>query len=153
MSVKRATRVASLLREVLSEILSTQLKDPSVGRVTVSRVVVSDDIRHAKVYFSLLGKEGDREKALAGLRRASGFIRAQTAKRVELRFAPQLDFVYDDTIDYADRINQLLKQVLPPESLENSSMASSDNSPSVSRENSPLEGGQGGVADDEEKGI
>ena len=115
MSVKRATRVASLLREVLSEILATQLKDPSVGRVTISRVTVSDDIRHAKVFFSLLGQEGDREKALAGLRRANGFIRAEMVKRVELRFAPTVDFVYDDTVDYADRINQLLKQVLPPE--------------------------------------
>ncbi len=132
MSVKRATRVASLLREVLSEILATQLKDPSVGRVTISRVTVSDDIRHAKVFFSLLGKEGDREKALAGLRRAAGFIRAEMGKRVELRFAPTLEFVYDDTVDYADRINRLLKQVLPPEA----------------RENSPLERG---VGDDEKK--
>lgn len=115
MSVKRATRVASLLREVLSEILSTQLKDPSVGRVTISRVTVSDDIRHAKVYFTLLGNEGDREKVLAGLRRAAGFIRAEMGKRVELRFAPELEFIYDDSVDYADRINQLLKQVLPPE--------------------------------------
>ncbi|NUO83043.1 30S ribosome-binding factor RbfA [candidate division KSB1 bacterium] len=135
MSVKRATRVASLLREVLSEILATQLKDPSVGRVTISRVTVSDDIRHAKVFFSLLGNEGDREKALAGLRRAAGFIRAEMGKRVELRFAPSLEFVYDDTVDYADRINRLLKQVLPPEA----------------RENSPFEGGQGGVSDGEEK--
>ncbi len=142
MSVKRATRVASLLREVLSEILATQLKDPAVGRVTISRVVVTDDIRHAKVYFSLLGNAGDREKVLAGLRRATGFIRAEMGKRIELRFAPSLDFFYDDTVDYADRINQLLKQVLPPDSRENSSAESS--------ENSPLEGGQGGV-DDEEK--
>lgn len=118
MSVKRATRVASLLREVLSEILTTQLKDPSVGRVTISRVTVSDDIRNAKVYFSLLGNEGDREKALAGLRRAAGFIRAETGKRVELRFAPTLEFIYDDTVDYADHINKLLKQVLPPEAPE-----------------------------------
>ena len=132
MSVKRATRVASLLREVLSEILATQLKDPAVGRVTISRVVVTDDIRHAKVYFSMLGNTGDREKTLAGLRRAAGFIRAEMGKRIELRFAPNLDFIYDDTIDYADRINQLLKQVLPPEP----------------RDHSPLDGG---VADNEEK--
>lgn len=116
MSVKRATRVASLLREVLSEVLATQLKDPAVGRVTISRVVVTDDIRHAKVYFNMLGNTGDREKTLAGLRRASGFIRAEMGKRIELRFAPNLDFIYDDTIDYADRINQLLKQVLPQNS-------------------------------------
>ncbi|MEK7729171.1 MAG: 30S ribosome-binding factor RbfA [candidate division KSB1 bacterium] len=135
MSVKRATRVASLLREVLSEILATQLKDPAVGRVTISRVVVTDDIRHAKVYFSLFGNAGDREKALAGLRRATGFIRSEMGKRIALRFAPNLDFFYDETVDYADRINQLLKQVLP------------QNSP----ENSPLEGGQGGVGDEEKK--
>lgn len=131
MSVKRATRVASLLREVLSEVLATQLKDPAVGRVTISRVVVTEDIRHAKVYFSLLGNSADREKALAGLRRASGFIRTEMGKRIELRFAPTLDFIYDDSVDYADRINQLLKQVLP--------------------QDSHLEGSQGGVGDGKEK--
>ena len=126
MSVKRATRVASLLREVLSEILATQLKDPAVGRVTISRVVVTDDIRHAKVYFSLLGNAGDREKVLAGLRRAAGFIRAEMGKRIELRFAPNLEFIYDDTIDYADRINQLVNQVLPPAATPSADAAPED---------------------------
>ena len=115
MLYKRATRVASVLREVLSEILSTQLKDPSVGRITLSRVTVSDDLRHARIYFSMLGNQGDRAGTLEGLNRARGFVRAEIGKRMKLRFLPELEFIYDDSLDRADRINQLLKQVLPAE--------------------------------------
>ena len=116
MPVKRATRVASLLREVLSEILATQLKDPSVGRITISRVSLTDDLRNAKIYFSSLSSEAERQQTLAGLRRASGFMRNEIGKRMALKFAPTLQFIYDDSVDYASRINALLKQVRPPDS-------------------------------------
>jgi ribosome-binding factor A len=116
--VKRATRVASLLREVLSEILATQLKDPSVGRITISRVSLTDDLRNAKVYFSSLSSESERQQTLAGLGRASGFIRNEISKRMALKFAPTLQFIYDDSVDRADRINALLKQVRPPDSAD-----------------------------------
>ena len=118
MPVKRATRVASLLREVLSEILATQLKDPAVGRITISRVSLTDDLRSAKVYFSALASEAERQATLAGLRRANGFIRNEIGKRMDLRIAPALQFIYDDSIDYAERINTLLKQVRPPDAAE-----------------------------------
>jgi ribosome-binding factor A len=118
MPVKRATRVASLLREVLSEILATQLKDPSVGRITISRVSLTDDLRNAKIYFSSLASAAERQQTLAGLRRASGFIRNELGKRMELKFAPALQFIYDDSVDYANRINTLLKQVRPPDAAE-----------------------------------
>jgi len=121
MPVKRATRVASLLREVLSEILATQLKDPSVGRITISRVSLTDDLRNAKVYFSTLANEAERGHTLEGLRRAGGFIRNEISKRMELKFAPALQFIYDDSLDRADRINALLKQVQSPEAPASSS--------------------------------
>ncbi|MCL4708360.1 30S ribosome-binding factor RbfA [bacterium] len=113
MAHKRATRVASLLREILSEIISTQLKDPAVGRITISRVALSDDLRNARVYFSMLGTDAERQKTLEGLSRAAGFLRTETGRRMDLRRAPDLQFVYDDTLDYADRIEQLLKQAFP----------------------------------------
>jgi len=115
MALKRASRVASLLREVLSEILATQLKDPAVGRITISRVTLSDDLRNARVYFNMLGTEAERQKTLAGLTRAAGFLRTELGKRMDLRRAPDLQFLYDDTLDYAERIDQLLKQAFPPD--------------------------------------
>jgi len=113
MALKRASRVASLLREILSEILATQLKDPAVGRITISRVTLSDDLKNARVYFSMLGTAAERQKTLAGLTRASGFLRTEVGKRMDLRRAPDLQFLYDDTLDHAERIDQLLKQAFP----------------------------------------
>ena len=115
MPIKRASRVASLLREVLSEILSTQLKDPAVGRITISRVSVSDDLRNARVYFNLPGGSANRDSTLEGLARAKGFVRSAIGKRTELRRVPDLQFIYDDSLDYADRIERLLKKVKPPD--------------------------------------
>ena len=111
MDYKRADRVAALLREIISEIVTTQLKDPAVGRVTITRVKLSDDLKNARVYFNLLGNSQQRQNAVGGLKRAVGFIRAQTAKRINLRHAPELQFVYDDTLDYAENIENLIKKI------------------------------------------
>ncbi len=116
MDYKRATRVAELLREVISEIVTTQLKDPAVGRVTITRVKLSDDLKNARVYFNLLGNAQQRQNAVVGLKRATGFIRAQTAHKISLRHAPDLQFVYDDTLDYAENIENLLKKIHEDES-------------------------------------
>ena len=110
MSAKRAIRVASLLREVLSEILSNHLKDPAVGQIIVSRVSVSDDLKIARVHFHQFGKKHDQDKSLEGLRRASGFVRTEVSRRTSLRFVPALEFVYDDSLDYAEKIDDLLKK-------------------------------------------
>lgn len=110
MSNKRATRVASLLHEVLSEILSNQLKDPAVGPVIISRVSVTADLKIARVFFHHLGREHDPKATSAGLLRASGFMRTELAKRVDLRAVPRLEFIYDDSLDRAERIEELLRQ-------------------------------------------
>jgi ribosome-binding factor A len=111
MDFKRATRVAELLREVISEIVTTQLKDPAIGRVTITRVKISDDLKIARVYFNLLGDQQQRQNTIKGLQRATNFIRAETAHRINLRYAPSLQFIYDDTLDYVDNIENLLKKI------------------------------------------
>lgn len=111
MDYKRSTRVAELLREVLSEIIATQLKDPAVGRITITRVKLSDDLRNARVFFTMLGDAQQRQKATAGLKRASRFLRAETAHKISLRHAPELLFQYDDTLDYVDNIERLIKKI------------------------------------------
>jgi len=111
MDYKRSTRVAELLREVLSEIIATQLKDPAVGRITITRVKLSDDLKNARVFFSMLGDEQQRQSAVAGLKRASRFLRAETARKISLRHAPELLFTYDDTLDYVENIENLIKKI------------------------------------------
>ncbi len=111
MDYKRSTRVAELLREVISEIITTQLKDPAIGMITISRVKLSDDLRNARVYFSMIGAAQTRHNTIEGLKRAAGFIRAETARKINLRHAPDLQFIYDDTLDYVENIENLLKKI------------------------------------------
>jgi ribosome-binding factor A len=111
MDYKRSTRVAELLREVISEIITTRLKDPAVGRITITRVKLSDDLKNARVFFSMLGSAAQRQSAVAGLKRANRFIRAETAHKINLRHAPELQFVYDDTLDYVENIENLIKKI------------------------------------------
>jgi ribosome-binding factor A len=118
MDYKRSTRVAELLREVISEIIATQLRDPAIGRITITRVKLSDDLKNARIYFSVLGDAQQRRNTAEGLKRAARFIRAETAHKINLRHAPDLQFLYDDTLDYVENIENLIKKIHenePPE--------------------------------------
>lgn len=110
MEYQRADRVGDLLLELVSELLRKDIRDPRVGVVTLTAVKVSKDLRHARIYFNLLGGQ-NRKEVLAGLKSASGFIRSRVAKQLKLRFVPTIEFSYDDSQDEAQRIEELLKQV------------------------------------------
>jgi ribosome-binding factor A len=110
MDYQRADRVGDLLLELVSELLHKDIRDPRVGSVTLTAVKVSKDLRHARLYFNVLGNE-NRAEVLAGLKSASGFIRSRVAKQLKLRFVPTIDFSYDDSQDEAQRIEQLLNNV------------------------------------------
>lgn len=112
MSSRRVERVGEAIREVIAELLVREIKDPRVGMVTLTTVEVSPDLRHARVYFSCLGDEGARERTLAGLNSAARFIKGQVTKRLRLRYAPEVVFVSDPTVEQADRIAALLKDVV-----------------------------------------
>lgn len=113
MSSRRAERVGEAMREVIAELLTREIKDPRVGMVTLTAVDVSPDLRHARVYFSCLGEEAERQRTLAGLQSAAGFLKGQVARRLRLRYAPELTFMVDPTVEQADRLASLLKQVVP----------------------------------------
>jgi ribosome-binding factor A len=115
MSGRRAERVAEAMREVIAELLLRDIKDPRIGMITLTTVEVSDDLRHARVYFSCVGDLPARERSLDGLRSASGFIKAQVTRRLRLRYAPELTFVFDSAIEVADRLANLLKDARPRE--------------------------------------
>ena len=103
-------RVDEAVRAVLSDAISKLLKDPRVGFVTVTAVKTSPDLRHARVYVSVLGDEQARAASLEGLRSAHGFLQSRVASELTLKRTPELTFEYDDTVDRAARINELLSE-------------------------------------------
>jgi ribosome-binding factor A len=106
-------RVNEAMREVLSDVIATEIKDPRVGFVTVTGVKTSPDLRHARVYVSVLGDEGAREASLDGLRSAHGFLQRRLAAQLSLKHTPALTFEYDDSIDKGMRITELLDESQP----------------------------------------
>jgi ribosome-binding factor A len=110
MTADRMRRVDEAMREVLSAAITSELKDPRVGFVTVTSVDTAPDLRHARVYVSVLGSESVRRRSLDGLRSAHGYLQRRVADELHLKHTPTLDFVYDDTADRAERIDELLQR-------------------------------------------
>jgi len=106
----RMRRVDEGVRQVLADALAIELKDPRVGFVTVTDVRTSADLRHARVYVSVLGDAAQREATLAGLRSAHGYLQGRIAGELRLKRTPTLEFVYDDTTDRAMRVQALLDE-------------------------------------------
>jgi ribosome-binding factor A len=113
MSQGRMRRVDEALRAVLSDAIASDLKDPRVGFVTVTAVKTSPDLRHARVYVSVLGDEPAREASLHGLRSAHGFLQGRIARELALKHTPALAFEYDESIDRGMRITELLAKEGP----------------------------------------
>jgi ribosome-binding factor A len=101
-------RVDEAIRHVVGDALARDIKDPRVGFVTVTDVKTSPDLRHARVYVSVLGGAVERESTLAGLRSAHSFVQARIASELHLKNTPTLDFVLDDTPERAARLGEIL---------------------------------------------
>jgi len=108
---RRTERLGEEFREEIARMIGSQLKDPRIGFVTVTRVEVVPDLRNAKVYVGVLGSPAEREKTLVGLRQAAGFMRRALGQKLRLRHAPELAFVYDEGLEAHDRIARLLAEV------------------------------------------
>jgi ribosome-binding factor A len=114
MAGQRMRRVNEAVREVLSEALGHRdLKDPRIGFVTVTDVKTSADLRHARVFVSVLGSDEEREQTLEGLRSAHGVLQRRVAVELRLKRTPTLEFAYDDTVDRAMRVEQILADEAP----------------------------------------
>jgi len=109
----RIRRVNEAVREVLSEAITTELKDPRVGFVTVTAVDTSPDLRHAHVFVSVLGDDRQRDESLAGLSSSHGYLQARVASRLRLKHTPTLDFQYDPSAERVMRISELLRNEGP----------------------------------------
>lgn len=109
---RRTERLNHLLRQEITELLQREAKDPRLSvMVSITRVSVTSDLHHAKVYVSVMGSEEEKKGLLAGLHAASGFLRRELASRLTLRYTPDLSFVYDDTMEQAGKVIQLIDQV------------------------------------------
>lgn len=109
-SYVRRRRVGEQLQEELAKLIAHEVKDPRIGFVTVTEVRMSKDLRHARVYVSVMGDEEETEQSMKTLRRIEGFLRGQIGKRIRLRHVPELDFVIDETLARAERIEELLER-------------------------------------------
>ncbi len=111
MSTIRAERVASLIKEEVSDIISKVLEHESVGFWTVTNVRVSPDLRYAKIYISIYGDKVTQQNTIRKIESLKKTIRSRLGSRLRLRFTPEIEFYLDDTLEHVDRINALLKQI------------------------------------------
>ncbi|MBW2598799.1 MAG: 30S ribosome-binding factor RbfA [Deltaproteobacteria bacterium] len=111
MSFKRADKVADLIRTEVSDILLRRINDPQVREITVTGVKVTDDLRHAKVFFVRTREGICSDETMEGLQRATGFIRRELGKRLRLRYVPEIKFIFDESFEYGDRIDRLLAEI------------------------------------------
>ncbi|WP_134686282.1 30S ribosome-binding factor RbfA [Brevibacillus migulae] len=111
MNKTRMSRVGEEIKKELSVLLQREMKDPRIGFVTVTGVEVTSDLQQAKVFVSIFGNDEQRNASLAGLQKAKGFLRSEIGKRVKLRHVPDLVFKLDESIDYGNKINTLLREI------------------------------------------
>lgn len=107
---KRSQRLSVLLKEEVADIIMNKIKDPRLGFITVTDLELSDDLRNAKVFISVLKAE-DRTQSLQILNEAKGFVRGEIAKRLRIKIIPTFEFVFDESIERGFRIDELLKEI------------------------------------------
>lgn len=113
MARRRVARLGEQFRREITEILQREVKDPRVGFVTITAVDVTPDLYHARVYVRIMGDEARKAEALEGLDAAAPFIRGELGQRLHIRRTPELHFELDRSLEHAQRIEQLLREVRP----------------------------------------
>jgi ribosome-binding factor A len=110
-SSRRPEQVGETLRQVIADALAREVRDPRVGFVTVTAVLVTSDLSHARVMVSVPGEDAEKNRALEGLQSAAGFLRSRAARTLTTRSVPELHFELDRGLEHAARINQLLNSI------------------------------------------
>ena len=111
MSSQRAGRVQEAIRQEISVIVQNHIKDPRIGFLTITKVELSKDLRHARVFFSVLGEAKDKHLALKGLNSAKGYIKGLLADKIKMRFMPEIVFKIDESVQYANQIFDILDKI------------------------------------------
>ncbi|EGQ0289738.1 30S ribosome-binding factor RbfA [Staphylococcus pseudintermedius] len=107
----RAERVGEQMKKELMDIINNKLKDPRVGFLTITDVQPTNDLSLAKVYLTVLGSDKERENTFKGLEKAKGFIKSEIGQRMRLRIVPDLQFEYDESIEYGNHIERLIQDL------------------------------------------
>ena len=108
---KRATRVGDQILRFIAELLMHKIRDPRVKSVTLTGINLSNDLKNARIFFSVLGNESDVKQALKGLDSAKGFIKRELGSGLELRYIPDIIFDHDPTLATGNRLEQLFKKI------------------------------------------
>jgi ribosome-binding factor A len=111
MSFKRAEKVSEAIKREVGVLLTQEVKDPGIHFTTVTAVETADDLRNATIFVSVMGSEEDRRQSLEGLERAKGFLRGEIGRRLQLRYAPQIHFRLDKSLDHAFKIKGILDKL------------------------------------------
>jgi ribosome-binding factor A len=111
MDYRRADRVGDVILQELAYLLQRKVKDPRLEGITLTRVQVSADLRHARVFYSVLATDEVKVAVAAGLDSARGYLKRQLGRRLQLRYMPDVIFCYDDSLDYGSRIQRLLTEL------------------------------------------
>jgi len=111
MDFKRADRVGDLIRAELADIILRKIKDPRVGFLSITHVKMSDDLKHARVYVSVMGDDAAKQGSLKGLKSASHFMRSELGRRLKLRYTPELAFFLDESIEKGAKMIETLKRL------------------------------------------
>jgi ribosome-binding factor A len=108
---KRSARLGELVLAEVSDLIARGIKDPRIGFVTFTRVDMSDDLRYAKVFASIMGSTTEKARTLQGLSSATGYIRRHLGRALHLRYAPEITFLIDESLEHGAKIAQLLRQL------------------------------------------
>jgi ribosome-binding factor A len=111
MPTLRSERLAEAIKEDVSGIIQRDLRDPRIGFVSITSVVVSHDLRHAKIFVSVLGDDDAKRRTMQGLERARGHVRSALGARLEIRFVPEILFRLDESIERGSRVVALMREV------------------------------------------
>ena len=108
---KRPEKVGEAIQKIVSELILRGLKDPRIGFVTITGVKMTDDLSIAKIFYSVVGNEQEKKDSHAGLKSAAGFIRKEVGAQLNLRHVTEIHFKFDDTLERANNIERLLRQI------------------------------------------
>jgi len=116
---KRLYRIEEEIKREISDIINNELKDPRIkGLISITKVTVTKDLKHSKVYISILGNENDSVEAIKALKKGSGFIRREVSHRLSIRYTPEFEFIHDHSIEHGTYISELIEKTLHPKSEE-----------------------------------
>jgi ribosome-binding factor A len=135
----RVERVAEQIREEVSQILATEVADPGVGLVTVTRVKVTPDLSLARVYWTIMGDAAQRKETTKALARAAGFVRRLLSQRMTLRRSPEVTFLFDQSVAAQDRVEQILYELKQEAAAREAAAVESPDAPDAPNAPDPAE--------------